>query len=152
MRCHVSYMLHKSQQQRRHAGSVLLKNRKLTPHHGSPKGLPLDASKLKKVMLAPSNACHLIPSYLIPTHRIPSHRIASHPIPSHPIPSHPIPSHPIPSHPISSHLISSHLISSHLISSCNCLLSQCMILQQLATHQPLPMLHILLLPTMLYFK
>lgn len=30
-------------------GSVLLKNRKLTPHHGSPKGLPLDASKLKKV-------------------------------------------------------------------------------------------------------
>ncbi|KAL0032947.1 hypothetical protein WJX77_007980 [Trebouxia sp. C0004] len=30
-------------------GSVLLKNKKLTPHHGSPKGLPLDASKLKKV-------------------------------------------------------------------------------------------------------
>ncbi|DBA66929.1 TPA: hypothetical protein ACH3X2_002045 [Trebouxia sp. C0005] len=30
-------------------GSVLLKNKKLMPHHGSPKGLPLDASKLKKV-------------------------------------------------------------------------------------------------------
>ncbi|DBB14816.1 TPA: hypothetical protein ACH3X3_004423 [Trebouxia sp. C0006] len=30
-------------------GSVLLKNKKLMPHHGSPKGLPLDASMLKKV-------------------------------------------------------------------------------------------------------
>lgn len=30
-------------------GSVLLKNRKLMPHHGSPKALPLDPSKLKKV-------------------------------------------------------------------------------------------------------
>ena len=31
------------------AGSVLLKNKKTTIHHGGPKTLPLDAAKLKKV-------------------------------------------------------------------------------------------------------
>ena len=37
------------------AGSVLLKNKKTSVHHGAPKVLPLDAAQLKKVLLCPLN-------------------------------------------------------------------------------------------------
>ena len=88
---------------------------------------------------SPVNSSHLISSHLISSHLISSHLISSHLISSH----------LISSHLISSHLISSHLIPSHFISS-HCLMSQSIILHLLATHQPLPVLLILLLPTILY--